>query len=223
MNSEKILTIFPHPDDETFGKGGALALHVKKGATVTVLCGTLGQMGRNMGKPFFATRESMPSIREKELRDACDALGVTKLYLLGLRDKMVEFEDPEYVAKLILEVINEVRPTLIYTYYPPYGVHPDHDAMSIATIIAVQRLSKSEQPTIYASPITNDRLEVLGPPDIELDVTEVLDKKLAAYRAHRSQSEAMIARMEAKIAANPELRQEIEAPLKKEQYWIYPV
>lgn len=223
MKHERIMAVYPHPDDETFGKGGALALHAREGATVTVVCGTLGQMGRNMGKPIFATRESMPNIREKELRNACEALGVANLRLLGLRDKMVEFEDPEYVADLIGEVIEEVRPTLIYTYYPPYGVHPDHDAMARATLVAVRRLPKSEQPEILASPITRDRLEVLGSPNVVLDVTEVLGQKLAAYRAHRSQSEAMMARMEAKIASNPELREEVEGPLKKEQYWVYPV
>jgi N-acetylglucosamine malate deacetylase 2 len=221
MEYQSVMAVYPHPDDETFGKGGALALHAKAGATVTVVCGTLGQMGRNMGKPFFATRESMPSIREVELQNACDALGVTNLRLLGLRDKMVEFEDPEYVADLIEAVIKEVRPQVLYTYYPPYGVHPDHDAMARAAIIAVKRLPENERPVIRASAITRDRVEVLGPPNIELDVREVFDQKLAAYRAHRSQSEAMMKDMEAKIAASPEVREEIEGPLKKEVYWIY--
>ena len=90
-----VLAVYPHPDDETFGKAGTIALYTRAGTPVTLICGTLGQMGRNMGKPFFATRETLPIIREKELRDACSILGIKDLRLLGLRDKTVEFEDPK--------------------------------------------------------------------------------------------------------------------------------
>ena len=220
MKHTKVMAIYPHLDDETFGKSSALALHVQEDA---VVCGTLGQMGKNMGKPIFATRESMSEIREKELRVACEALGVKNIYLHGLCDKMVEFEDPDYVANLILKIMEDVRPTLIYTYYSPYRVHPNHDAMALATLIVVRRLPENASPQIYASPITHDIIKILSAPDVELDVTNVLDAKLTAYRAHRSQSEAMMARMRAKIAEHPELREEIECPLKQEQYWIYTV
>lgn len=54
----------------------------------------MGQMGRNMGKPFFATRESLPTIREAELKEACQALGIKNVIKLGLRDKTIEFEEP---------------------------------------------------------------------------------------------------------------------------------
>ena len=149
-----VLAIYPHPDDETFGKAGTIALHTQEGTPVTLICSTLGQMGRNMGKPFFANRETLPLIREQELRAACEVLGIKNLRLFGLRDKTVEFEDPEYVASLILNVIQEIQPTIIYTYYPEHGVHPDHDAMSAATILAVSKLPKADRPIIYAMPVT---------------------------------------------------------------------
>lgn len=221
--AEHVVAVYPHPDDETFGKGGALAQHVKQGDTVTVVCGTLGQMGRNMGKPFFADRESLPDIRKRELRDACDALGVKDLRLLGLHDKTVEFEDPQYVAGLILEILKEVKPTRVYSYYPGHGVHPDHDALASAAMLAISQLPKEDRPVVYASAITRNRVEAVGPPDVELDVSDVLEEKLDAMRAHRSQSEANLKRMAAEIQAHPEKRDEIEAPLKTERYWFYAV
>lgn len=36
-------------------------------------------MGRNLGNPPFATRESLPSIRERELEEACKVIGITDL------------------------------------------------------------------------------------------------------------------------------------------------
>ena len=68
MSQERhVLVIFPHPDDESFSSAGTLAGYLDAGVPVTYACLTLGQMGRNLGNPPFATRESLPSIREKEL------------------------------------------------------------------------------------------------------------------------------------------------------------
>ena len=45
-----VLVVFPHPDDEAFAAGGTIRLLTDQGVPVTYACGTLGQMGRNMGK-----------------------------------------------------------------------------------------------------------------------------------------------------------------------------
>jgi len=220
---ERVLAVYPHPDDETFGKAGTIALFAKAGVPVTLICGTLGQMGRNMGKPFFATRETLYQVREKELRDACAVLGIQDLRLLGLRDKTLEFEDPEKLADMVHDVIRDVRPTIVMTYYPDHGVHPDHDALSAATVLAVKRVPKSDRPTLYCSPVTDKPREEFGAPDVVKDVSEVLDTKLAAYRAHRSQSEAMLARREQQMAADPEYRKQAEEYMRAEAFWFYPV
>ena len=59
MTDERhVLVIFPHPDDETFSSAGTIASYIEAGIPVTYACLTLGQMGRNLGNPPFATRES---------------------------------------------------------------------------------------------------------------------------------------------------------------------
>jgi N-acetylglucosamine malate deacetylase 2 len=224
MESQRhVLAVYPHPDDESFGKAGTIALFTRSGTPVTLICATLGQMGRNMGKPFFATRETLPAVREQELRNACDVLGIRDLRLLGLRDKTIEFEDPEFVADKIEAVLREVRPSLVITYYPRLGVHPDHDALSAATIRAVKRLPKEERPVVWGSPVINNPTDVIGQPDVEIDVSSVLDVKIAAIKAHRSQSQAMMSQMEAKMKEDPVFREETERRLSTERYWIYPV
>lgn len=221
--TEHLLVVFPHPDDETFRKAGTIALHTKAGKPATLICATLGQMGRNMGKPFFANRETLPMVREQELREACQVLGIDDLRLFRLRDKTLEFEDPDFLADKIEQVIKEVKPSKIMTFYPEHGVHPDHDALSAAAVRAVARLPKEERPVIWASAVTPNALEVIGPPDIEIDVSEVVDVKLAAYRAHRSQSEAMMKRMEAQMAEDSVFKEQTEQNLRREAFWIYPV
>lgn len=222
-NINRVLAIYPHPDDETFGKAGTLALYHRAGVPVTVACATLGQMGRNMGSPFFATRETLPHLREKELRDACEVMGVDDLRLMGLRDKTLEFEDPEVLADQVLALIRDVNPDVVMTYYPKHGVHPDHDALAAAVVRAIAKMPKAERPIIHASPVTRNAREVLGPPDIELDVRGVMDVKMNAIRAHRSQSEAMLERMEKDMSADPAVREQMMKNFGTESYWIYQI
>ncbi|MEH7664522.1 PIG-L family deacetylase, partial [Bacillus velezensis] len=79
---EHVLVILPHPDDESYGVAGLIALHRQKDIPVTYACATLGEMGRNMGDPFFANRETLPLLRKQELIDACKAMDVTDLRML---------------------------------------------------------------------------------------------------------------------------------------------
>ncbi|MFS0888108.1 bacillithiol biosynthesis deacetylase BshB2 [Peribacillus frigoritolerans] len=193
MEKERhVLVIFPHPDDEAFSVSGTLALHREAGTPVTYLCLTLGEMGRNLGNPPFATRESLPKIRKKELIDAANAIGIQDLRMLGLRDKTIEFEDDEKLTSLFTDAINELNPSLIITFYPGYSVHPDHEATARAVVRAVERIEEKERPKLHCVAFSNNCIDELGQPDIVHDITAVEEKKVATFTAHRSQTEAMV-------------------------------
>ena len=70
-----------------------------------------------MGKNVFANRETIPHIRKKELKDACEAMGIKDLRMLGFHDKTLEFEDVDFVADKIEAIIQEVNPSRIITFY----------------------------------------------------------------------------------------------------------
>ncbi len=214
-----VLVVLPHPDDETFGCGGTIALFARSGVPVTYVCGTLGEMGRNMGKPFFATRESLPHVREAELAEACEVLGIKQLIKLGLRDKTIEFEDPERVADRLEQIMREIRPSLVITHYPGYAVHPDHNAFGAITMRAVARLAQNERPKVWAHGFANLAQADLGPQDIVNDISEVAEIKLAAVRAHGSQSQVMIFRGGGNQNAMPE--DLVNRFLKRESFWTY--
>lgn len=212
-----LLVVFPHPDDETFGCAGTILLHTKEGIPVTYLCGTKGEMGRNMGKPFFANRETLPKIREQELYEACRVLGIGDLRFMGLRDKTIEFEDLEKIRDQIEAVLRELRPFRLLTHYPGEAVHPDHNALGEAAIRAVRRLAPEERPEVFAHAITKNREEILGPPDVVMDIREVVEGKIAAIRAHRSQSEQMFATLTAEMKNDPSFKER----WGKEVFWRY--
>ena len=216
-----VLAVLPHPDDETFGCGGTIHMHARAGTPVTLACGTLGEMGRNMGKPFFATRETLPDLRERELRAACAILGIGDLRLLGLRDKTIEFEDREELADRLLGIIREVRPSLIITHYPGHGVHPDHNALGAATVRAAARLAAPDRPAVHCHAVTRGREAALGPADVVEDIRDVWEVKLAAIRAHRSQSEAMMADAEERARGDPDGYERALARFMREMFWRY--
>lgn len=218
---QHVLVVFPHPDDETFGCGGTLALFAKSGVPVTYICGTLGQMGRNMGKPFFATRESLPNIREAELEDACQAIGIQHLIKLGLRDKTIEFEDPEILIARIEQILREIRPSLVLTHYPGYAVHPDHNALGEITIRAISRLSVQDRPVVHAHAFARNCQDVLGPPDIVNDISAMSEVKLAAIRAHKSQSQMFFARIANGQLKEPSSEKPFRHMLYQESFWTY--
>ncbi|MDX8044656.1 bacillithiol biosynthesis deacetylase BshB2 [Gracilibacillus sp. S3-1-1] len=189
--SEHVVVIYPHPDDEAFGAAGTIATFREKGIPVTYLCGTLGEMGRNMGNPTFATRETLPNIRKEELIKACEVLDMN-LEMLGYRDKTLEFESTEEVAKHLFSYLDEIKPSLVITHYPKYAVHPDHDAFGAAAIRAVEMMAEEERPTVWAQAFSRDHLEMLGEPDIQNDVTDVFTTKFKSILAHKSQADGML-------------------------------
>jgi N-acetylglucosamine malate deacetylase 2 len=213
---QRILVVFPHPDDESFTAAGSLAMAIEGGSHVTYACLTLGEMGRNMGFPPFANRVNLPTIRKKELEESAEAIGIQDLRMLGFHDKMIEFENPDLLDKVIGNLLEELRPTLIFTFYPGYSVHPDHDATGAAVIRAVEKLRAAERPLVYCSAFSSGHEQAIGKADIIIDASSFLPQKMASIQAHRTQFQA------AELVGNQELNsKEIKRRFGRESFWTY--
>ncbi|GFR37633.1 bacillithiol biosynthesis deacetylase BshB2 [Insulibacter thermoxylanivorax] len=205
-----ILVVLPHPDDEAFGLAGTLAKHIDHGVPVTYICLTLGEMGRNLGNPPIANRETLPEIRRQELLESCRIIGIQDVRMFGLHDKTIEFEDHDRLAARIREVIDEVKPSTIYTFYPGFSVHPDHDATGAVVIKAVQEMPEEERPAVHCLAFSRGCEEVLGPPQIVHDVSDYMKQKVGAIRAHRSQ-----------FLFNMDDEELVKKNFGTERFWIY--
>jgi len=218
MQQERhILVVLPHPDDESFGISGTLAKQIKEyGTPVTYACLTLGEMGRNMGNPLFANRETLPAIRKQELEQSCAAIGIQDLRLMGLYDKTVEFEDQEMIIARLNTIIDEVNPSLVFTFYPGYSVHPDHDATGDFVVKTIERLPEERRPKVYCVAFAKGCEIALGAPDVLHDVTPYLPQKMASLAAHKSQFQ-MAAILQGKSMQDKELLDRFG----KERFWTY--
>lgn len=190
----RVLAVFAHPDDETFICGGALARAAAEGHEVGLVCATRGEMGRRMGVPPTATRETLPMLREAELRDACRALGIKDLWFLSLRDKTLEIVDPSVLAAKVLDHMRLFCPAVVITFHHVLGGHPDHcsigataatafDAYAAtaadARLFAVAWAGMAQDPA--ARGLRREQM-------VTVDVRDHIEAKLAAFRAHRTQS-----------------------------------
>ncbi|RUT28748.1 bacillithiol biosynthesis deacetylase BshB2 [Paenibacillus zeisoli] len=215
---QRILVVLPHPDDEAFGLSGTLAKYIQEGAQVTYACLTLGERGRNMGIPPFANRVTLPDVRRSELLESCKAIGIQDLRMLGFHDKTIEFEDKELLDGRIMEILQEIRPTLVFTFYPGYSVHPDHDATGAAVLRVMESLPAKERPPLLCLAFSKNCYSVLGQPDVSVDVTEFLEHKMKSIQAHRSQFQA------AELLGNRTLKdREILDRFGTERFWTYPL
>ncbi|GEN54400.1 bacillithiol biosynthesis deacetylase BshB2 [Halobacillus faecis] len=215
MSKERVVVIFPHPDDESFGASGTISKFRDEGVPVTYLCGTLGEMGRNMGNPVFANRETLSSFRKKELAEAAKQLDID-VEMLGYRDKTLEFEPRKQVAEHLKERIEALGATIIITHYPGYAVHPDHDALGAAVIDAVEDMPEENRPQVWMHAISNQSEQDLGKPDIVADVRPYWERKLAAIKAHLSQADGMMSLIEDHDQASEQLER-----LKTERFYTY--
>ena len=75
-----ILAVLAHPDDETFGMGGTLALYAQRGAQVYLVCATRGEVG-DVDPQYMQGFETIAERREYELRCAAQKLGLKEVFL----------------------------------------------------------------------------------------------------------------------------------------------
>ena len=145
LNHLSVLGCFAHPDDEGFGSGGSFAMFTARGAQVTLVCATNGDVGE-ISDPSLATPETLNEVRQEELREAMKVTGVQDVRFLGYRDSGMDgtadnnhplslYQAPtDQVAAQIVEVIREVRPDVVITHDPTGGYgHPDHLAVHQGT------------------------------------------------------------------------------------------
>jgi N-acetyl-1-D-myo-inositol-2-amino-2-deoxy-alpha-D-glucopyranoside deacetylase len=149
-NKHVLLAVLAHPDDETFGMGGTLALYAHKGVEVHLVCATRGEVG-SVDPKFLQGFESIGERRESELCCAADLLGLAGVHFLGYRDsgmpgspdnlhpKALAAQPVEEVARKVAHYIRMLRPQVVVTNDPIGGYkHPDHIAVHRATLRAFE-------------------------------------------------------------------------------------
>jgi N-acetyl-1-D-myo-inositol-2-amino-2-deoxy-alpha-D-glucopyranoside deacetylase len=145
-----ILAALAHPDDESFGMGGTLALYASQGHNVYLICATRGEAG-TVDPQHLNGYDSIAELRESELRCAASQLGLTGVFLLDYRDSgmpgMEANQHPQaqinapidQIAGEVVRYIRELKPDIVLTFDEIGGYrHPDHIHIHQATVLAFE-------------------------------------------------------------------------------------
>lgn len=197
---ERVLVVTAHPDDVDFTCAGTVAAWTKAGIEVSYCIVTAGDAG---GFDPQVTREEIAAIRQAEQRAAAAAVGVADVSFLGYPDGRltVSYE----LRRDISRQIRRVRPQRLIAQSPQRnysrnGVsHPDHLAAGEAALCAVY--PDARNPFAHPELLALEGLTEYAVPEVWLtgaeiadhfvDVTETFDAKVAALRAHESQTAHM--------------------------------
>ncbi|MBG6086535.1 LmbE family N-acetylglucosaminyl deacetylase [Actinomadura viridis] len=196
----RALVVMAHPDDVDFGSAGTVAQWTDRGVEVVYLMVTDGDAG---GFDDGITRAEMAELRRDEQRAAAKCVGVEDVRFLGYPDGRVEATLG--LRRDIARVIRQVRPDRVLTssaerdYRRIHPSHPDHRAVGSATLDAVY--PDARNPYAFPELLADEGLEAWtvrevwasgGPlSDHYVDVTGTFTHKIAALKAHASQTARM--------------------------------
>lgn len=144
MNKGRLLIVYAHPDDESFGLGAMIAAYVVKGVDVYLICATDGDVGM-VRDEFLANGKTIKDVRLEELDRAARILKLKGVYRLGYKDSGMmgspDNNDPQSlwqalqddVIRRTVDIMREIKPHIVITFnkYGGYG-HPDHIAIQRA-------------------------------------------------------------------------------------------
>ena len=171
---EKVIVFAPHPDDETFGCGGAIAAHCKHGDRVKVIVLTNGDKADTLNR---YSREEYVEIRKSEAQQAGVILGVNNIEFWGYPDRGLK-PDENLISRLS-NLLKDYKPTLIYCPSPTEA-HPDHRVTSQAVWETLLRVKTLPKVAFY---------ELLVPfrPNTLVDITLYIEAKKNAIKTYKSQ------------------------------------
>jgi LmbE family N-acetylglucosaminyl deacetylase len=190
---DRAMVVFAHPDDAEIGSGGVVARWIQAGCEVAyVLCtnGDAGTGERSLTPAQLATK------RAEEQRAAAEAMGVKHLVMLGYPDGFLE--DTRAFLGDVVRAIRQYRPHTVFVH-DPYRIknfqHRDHRKAGLTTTDAVYPFARDH--LHFAEQITQDGLAPhkvrelwywgADEPSIIVDVTDSIERQIAALVRHESQ------------------------------------
>ena len=195
----RFMVIAAHPDDADFGPAATAARWIDAGSTGWLVCCTSGDQG---GEDADLDPLELAARREREQRAAADVIGYAGVTFLHGPDGALA-NDLALREQLVRE-IRTFRPDAVLAtdpetvFHGARGVnHTDHRAAGLAAVDAAYPASRNPMafPWLARSGLASHRVRRLylfwsNQPDVWIDISAALERKLDALRAHESQFEA---------------------------------
>jgi len=192
-SERRLLAVFPHPDDESYGPAGTLA---RAGAdpdtAVVVFCMTRGEASK-IGTERGISRDEVAELRRERLMRVSDHLKLDAMLIGEEPDGKMAYRPLDHVSASIFAVLEAFRPQVVIAH-DPRGVnaHPDHIATHWALRHALLRASRTRVAMIAYTQEIVDSIKprlLFATPENEIDAIVRLseaeiDAKEACLREH---------------------------------------
>ncbi len=182
---EKLLVFAPHPDDDIIGCGGTIARHMAQGDQATIVYLTSGENGSLVHPPA-----QLAVLREEEATRAATRLGANEVIFLRQPDGYIAWS--KALLDALVTVIRSQQPSLVFLPHGDEAVR-DHQQSFQLILEACQRAAGpwfadcGNQPWSGGKIIAYEVWTPLSRYNLTVDISEYMQKKLAALGEHKSQ------------------------------------
>lgn len=209
----RLMVIFPHPDDEVTIAGSLYNLNQQfEDMEITLVYLTRGEAGPTGG---LVTQDELGAKRSEEIREVARILEVENLELFDFPDSGLIDTDKELIKDTILNMINQYQPSTIITFDDIIGLygHIDHKLTGeYVREVVVENMTNEEFPvnrlyfTTLPQPMIDVALQIsetfknqypsdpeegLPVPTAAIKMTDAAREKNAVIRAHETQLEIL--------------------------------
>jgi LmbE family N-acetylglucosaminyl deacetylase len=186
-----ILVVAAHPDDEVLGCGGTIARLAKENHNV--FCLLLGEGITSRYDQREKAAESELKQLKTEAEQAAEILGIKKTFFSDFPDNRFDTVPLLNLVKAIENIKKEIKPDIVYTHHQG-DLNIDHQITFKAVLTACRPTKGETVKEIYSFEVPSST-EWNSPdkqnyfmPDVFVDITETLDKKLDALQVYKEEA-----------------------------------
>lgn len=190
---ESVLVVAAHPDDEVLGCGGTIARLAEQGHAVHVAI--LGQGAASRFAPGCSQTATEVAALQQKSREAARILGAAQVRHFGLPDNRFDSLDLLDVVQLLERLSEELTPAVVYTQHGG-DLNVDHAVVFRAALTAFRPMSGNSVRELLAYEVASSTEWSFGQfspaflPDTFMDVSDFLDRKLAALASYENELRA---------------------------------
>lgn len=182
--SPRIIVIAPHPDDETLGVGGTLLRKKAEGATIAWVIVT------TISKESGWSEEQVKQ-RDDEINRITQLYDFDEVYALNFQTTQLDTIPMSDIVTAISGVFKSFRPEEVFVPHPS-DVHTDHRIVFNAVSACTKWFRYPSVKRVLAYETLSETDFGLGTdqalrPNVFLDVTKFLDKKIEAMDIYSSE------------------------------------
>lgn len=192
--TDSVLVIAAHPDDETLGCGATIARLTAAGRDVHVLFAATGVTSRHteVDNNDEAVVRELAALKADAAR-AGAVLGVASQAFLGFPDNRLDTVPLMELAHRLKMHVDALRPGIVFTHH--FGDYNwDHGRVHEATLMACRANPGEFYPRhLYSYEVLSSTERTLGAPhrlfapNVFVDATATLDRKIAALQCYASE------------------------------------